>query len=145
MPFDAPIKLGPFSVDAEGRLTLKHAGAGPNFHFRCHGRLIHVRLDRAGAETGRLTLRIILARIKSTAGTPDTTLRPRSFALLRWLHGALPPAWRAALLADHRFCLETDVIIPLPITVVGLISELTRFALELAPHLELMDKMDLTV
>jgi hypothetical protein len=145
MRFDAPFKLGPFSVDGEGRLTLKDPASGPRFHFRWHGRLIHVRLDPAGPGVGRLTLRVVLARVSSTAGTPDATLRPRSFALLRGLRAILPKAWRAALLADHRFLLDTDVLIDLPVTAVGLISELTRFALDLAPYCELMDEVGLTV
>jgi hypothetical protein len=144
MPFDTPFKFGPFSVDAGGRLTLEDPRSGPSFRFRWQGRLIHARLDRSDAATGRLTLRVGVARVRSTAGTPNPALRSRSFALLRWLTGTLPPEWRAALLADHRFRLETDVVIGLPITAVGLISELTRFALELAPYLELMDEMGLT-
>ena len=49
-----------------------------------------------------------------------------------------------ALLADHRVWLETDTQIELPITAAGLIIEITRFALDLAPYLELMDEMGLT-
>jgi hypothetical protein len=145
MPFDAPFKFGPFSVDAEGRLALKDPGSAPSFHFRWQGRLIRARLDPADSGAGRLTLRVALARVRSTADTSDATLRPRSFALLHWLRGILPPEWRASLLADHRFWLETDVLVGLPITVVSLISELTRFSLELAPYFELMDEMGLTV
>jgi hypothetical protein len=49
------------------------------------------------------------------------------------------------LLADHRVWLETDQRIDLPITAAGLITEITRFALDLAPYLELMDESGLTV
>jgi hypothetical protein len=145
MPFDAPFKLGPFSVDGEGRLTPANPATAPSFHFRCHGRLIQVRFDRAGPGAGRLALQAALARVPSTACSPDQTLRPRSFALLHWLERILPPGWRAALLADHRFRLDTETPIELPITAAGLVSELTRFALELAPYLELMDEVGLTI
>jgi hypothetical protein len=145
MPFDAPFKLGPFSVDGEGRLSPASPAAVPSFHFRWHGRLIHVRFDRAGPGAGRLALQVALARVPSTACSPDETLRPRSFALLHWLGRILPPVWRVALLADHRFWLETETPIELPITAAGLVSELTGFALELAPYLELMDEVGLTV
>ena len=57
----------------------------------------------------------------------------------------VPQPWRVALLADHRVWLETDTPIDLPITAVGLISEITRFALDLAPYLELMDEIGLTL
>jgi hypothetical protein len=142
MPFDAPFKLGPFSVDREGRLTPAEPGAAPRFHFRCHGRPVRAWFD--WADTGRLVLEITLARVRSTASTADGTLRQRSFALLRWFERIAPPEWRVALLADHRFRLETDVPIEVPITATGLISELTRFALDLAPYLELMDEVGVT-
>ena len=49
------------------------------------------------------------------------------------------------LLADHRVWLETEPRIELPITAAGLITEITRFALDLAPYLELMDETGLTL
>ena len=57
----------------------------------------------------------------------------------------MPPDWRVALLADHRVWLETEPRIDLPITAAGLITEITRFALDLAPYLELMDEIGLTL
>ncbi|HEY7578497.1 MAG TPA: hypothetical protein VH855_12955 [Acetobacteraceae bacterium] len=145
MPFDAPFTLGPFSVDGEGRLTPANPAMAPRFHFRCHNRLIQVRFDRADRGTGRLVLQVALARVPSTARSPDQALRPRSFALLHWLERILPPGWRVALLADHRFWLDTETPIGLPITAAGLVTELTRFALELGPYLELMDEVGLTI
>jgi hypothetical protein len=145
MPFDAPFKLGPFSIDAGGRLSPREPAAAPVFLFRCHDRMVRARLDQAGPETGQLILQVTLARVRSSASTSDATLRPRSFALLHWLARVVPPAWRIALLADHRVWLEIDRPIDLPITAVGLISEITRFALDLAPHLELMDEIGLTL
>jgi hypothetical protein len=50
-----------------------------------------------------------------------------------------------ALLADHRIWLETETPIGVPITATGLLTELTRFTLELAPYLELMDEAGLTI
>lgn len=145
MPFDAPFKLGPFSVDAEGRLSPSEPAAAPAFLFRSHNRVVRARLDRADAESGRLMLQVTLARIRSSASTPDETLRPRSFALLHWLERVAPPDWRVMLLADHRVWLETDTRIDLPITAAGLITEIACFALDLAPYLKLMDEMGLTV
>ena len=41
MPFDAPFKLGPFTVDSEGRVVSSRAGpAAPVFLFRWHGRVV---------------------------------------------------------------------------------------------------------
>jgi hypothetical protein len=145
MPFDAPFKLGPFSVDAAGRLSPSEPARAPAFLFHWHDRLVRARLDQADADSGRLILQVTLARVRSTASSPDDTLRPRSFALLRWLEKAVPPAWRLGLLADHRVWLETERRIGLPITAAGLITEITHFALDLAPYLDLMDEVGLTL
>lgn len=145
MPFDAPFKLGPFSVDAEGRLSPSGPAAAPAFLFRWHDRVVRARLDQSDAATGRLILQVTLARVRSSASTHDTTLRPRSFALLRWLEKDVPAAWRVQLLADHRVWLESDMRIGLPITAVDLIIEITRFALGLGPYLDLMDEIGLTL
>lgn len=145
MPFDAPFKLGPFTVDSEGRLSPREPAAAPVFLFRWHGRVVRARLDQADVETGRLLLQVTLARVCSSASTPDETLRPRSFALLHWLERAVPSNWRVVLLADHRVWLETEPRVELPITAASLITEITRFALDLAPYLELMDEAGLTL
>ena len=92
-----------------------------------------------------MLLQVTLARVCSSASTPDETLRPRSFALLHWLERAVPSNWRVVLLADHRVWLETEPRVELPITAASLITEITRFALDLAPYLELMDETGLTL
>jgi hypothetical protein len=145
MPLNAPFQLGPFSVDLEGRLVPVDPSKVLAFRFRWHNRAVHARLTHADAKGGRLLLQVALARIRSTASTLDETLRPRSFALLRWLARAVPQGWRVSLLADHRVWLETDRCIDVPITAVGLVTTLTGFALELAPILELLDQVGLTV
>ena len=57
----------------------------------------------------------------------------------------VPPSWRLSLLADHRVWLELDTPIELPITAVGLLTEITRFTLDLTPYLTLMDEIGLTL
>lgn len=145
MPFDAPFTLGPFEVDAEGRLTPGDPDAVPAFLFRWRGRIVRARITQADAETGRLVLQMTLARIRSTASSEDDTLRPRSFVLLRWLMRTAPPEWHVTLLADHRIWLDSHRHIALPITAAALITEITRFALELGPYLELLDEAGLTL
>jgi hypothetical protein len=145
MQFDAPFKLGPFSVDAAGRLTPSDPAASPAFMFRWQDRVVRARLDQADVETGRLILRVALARVRSTANTADDTIRPRSFTLLHWLERTVPPAWQVSLQADHTVWLESDTRIGLPMTAAALIIEITRFTLELGPYLELMDETGLTV
>jgi hypothetical protein len=145
MQLGASFKLGPFTVDATGGLSPSDPAMAPAFQFRWHDRIVRARLDKAEVETARLILQVTLARVRSSASTPDEMLRPRSFALLRWLERSTPPSWQVALLADHRVWLETATPIVLPITAAGLITEITRFALELAPYLELMDETGLTL
>ena len=145
MQFDKPFKIGPFTVDSEGRISPSDPATAPAFLFRCGGRLVRARLDRADADTGRLDLQVTLARVSSTASASDDTLRPRSFTLLHWLTRAVPVGWRVDLLADHRVCLKANTRIGLPITAAALLTEVSCFALDLAPYLELLDESGLTV
>jgi hypothetical protein len=147
MFFAAPFRLGPFTVDPEGRLFPSDPAAAPAFLFRWNDRVVRARLNQADADPNswRLALQTTLARVSSTANVSDETLRPRSFALLRWLERTVPPTWRLSLLADHRVWLELDSPIDLPITAVRLITEITRFTLDLTPYLALMDEIGLTL
>ena len=52
MPFDAPFMLGPFAVDAEGRIAPRDPDAMPAFFFRWRGRVVRARLRQAGPEQG---------------------------------------------------------------------------------------------
>lgn len=141
MPFDAPFNLGPFAVDAAGRLSPR--GGIPErsgFILAWRGRSVHAHLSEA--EPGnRLVLEVALGRIPSTAQEVTADQRPRSFAALRALPGALPTGWRLRLMPDHRLRLEAELLIELPITVTLLLTELTCFLLALAPFLDLLDEV----
>jgi hypothetical protein len=145
MPFDAPFKLGPFSVDSEGRLSPGEPERTPDFLFRWRDRVVRARLAQAEVGHGKLILQATIARVPSTASTPDQAVRPRTFALLRWMDKSVPPDWRVRLLADHRVWLETDRRIAMPITAAALITEITCFLLDLAPHLDLLEEVGLSV
>ena len=71
-----------------------------------------------------------------TAGTPIE----QTLAMLKDVPGQLPSGWRLRLMPDHRPRLDRDVRIPLPVTVSGLVAELSAFLLELSPWLELFDR-----
>jgi hypothetical protein len=145
MPFDAPFMIGPFSVDSRGRLSPGEPDTAPAFLFRWRDRVIRARLAQADAGTGRLVMQVTIGRVPSTASTPDETVRPRSFGLLRWLVKSSPAGWRMNLLADHRVWLEADTLIALHITAAGLITEITCFVLHLAPYLDLLDESGLAL
>jgi hypothetical protein len=145
MPFDAPFKLGPFSVDCAGRLSPGEPDRLPDFLFRWRDRCLRARLADAEVGHGKLILQATVARVPSSASTPDETLRPRTFALLHWMEKSVPADWRVRLLADHRVWLETDRRIAMPITAAALITEVTLFLLELGPHLDLLEEVGLSM
>jgi hypothetical protein len=145
MPFDAPFKLGPFTIDSEGRISPFEPHAVPGFLFRWRDRVVRARLGEGEPMAGRLMLQTTIARVPSTAGTPDETLRPRSFDLVRWLERSVPAGWRVCLLADHRVWLETERQIAMPITAAALMTEITCFLLDLEPFIDLLDESGLTV
>jgi hypothetical protein len=145
MPFHAPFILGPFMVDAEGRLTPRDPEAPPAFIFRWRGRPVRVHIVRAqnlrpDESDGRLRLQATLGRVPSTAHGTQPALRPRSFSVMRELRRLVPPEWRVRLSPDHRALLEAEAEIALPITATGLLTEVTLFLLGLAPYLDLLDE-----
>ncbi|HET8996972.1 MAG TPA: hypothetical protein VFN42_09915 [Acetobacteraceae bacterium] len=136
MPFAAPFMLGPFLVDAQGRLAPRDAEALPAFLFRWRGCAIRARLRPAQADRGRLVLRGVLGRIPSSGDATDLAGRAQCFTILRGLPRLLPQHWQLMLLPDHRVLLESSAEVTLPITASGLLTELTVFLLTLAPYLD---------
>lgn len=140
MPFSAPFKLGPFVVDAEGRLAPGRPEEAPAFLFHWRQRVVHARLVATPTGEGRIMLQTTLGRVPSTASMPEGALRPQSFTLLHWLPRYLPPEWRIMLHADHRVVLDAQPQIAFPTTAASLLRELTCFLLALSPYLDLLDE-----
>ena len=140
MPFNAPFKLGPFIVDAEGRLAPGRPEEAPAFLFHWRQRVVHARLVQGSPGDGRIMLQATLGRVPSTASSPEGVLRPQSFTLLHWLPRYLPPEWRIMLHADHRVVLDAQPAIVLPSTAASLLTQLTCFLLALSPYLDLLDE-----
>ena len=138
MPF-APFNLGPFAVDAMGRLSARGTEALPGFFFRWRGRVVRAKFAQDPGGQARLTLSAALGRVPSSANQRDSRRRPHSFELLRLLPRALPGRWQMVLLPDHQVRLEAEADV-LPITATELLAELTRFLLELAPYLDVLDE-----
>lgn len=139
MPFDAPFNLGPFAVDAMGRLQPRGAHPLPGFLFRWRGRLVRAHFVQDADKGNRLVLHATLGRVPSTANAREPAQRPQSFELLRLLSTGLPEGWRMLLLPDHRVRLEAEAEV-LPITATALVAGLTRFLLALAPYLDVLDE-----
>jgi hypothetical protein len=141
MAFKGSFKLGPFSVDQEGRLSLEHPDVSPGFSVRWRDRVIHARLVQTDARDGRLFIQSSLGRIPSTASDPAT--RVACFTMLRTLLSGLRKDWSMTLLPDHQPQLELETVIALPISVTNLVTELALFLLRLSPYLDAMDQAGL--
>src|ERR1700678_2047483 len=100
MPFKEPFLLGPFSVDAEGRLSPTRQDVSPGFSVRWRRRIVHARLVRNEVPDGHLSIQSSLGRIPSSASNPAARLE--CLAVLRSLLHALPKTWVVRLLPDHQ-------------------------------------------
>ena len=140
MPLDAPFRLGPFRVDADGRLSPGAPELFPSFRVAWRGQGVQARLTAAGPQGGILALRAILGRVPSTGRPEGAGAVPRqaAFAAVRTLPGTLPPGWKVALLPDHRILAEAQKHLLLPTSAEDLVTELTLFLLRLAPYLDLL-------
>jgi hypothetical protein len=134
MSSQPPLILGPFAVDAEGRLAPARDDCSPGFSVRWRGRVVHARLA-----DGSLAMETVLGRVASSAR--DVTARTDGLKALRAMTRTLPAGWRLTLMADHRPRLETAAVLPMPVTVTRLVTELTAFLLELSPWLDWMDEV----
>jgi hypothetical protein len=142
MPIDAPLKLGPFIVDADGRLTPSTPDKFPSFRVCWRGHTFQARLATAEPQGGTLALQAVLGRVPSTgrAEQPATLPRQAAFAAVRALPGTMLPGWKVGLLPDHRILAEAHKHLLLPISAENLVTELTLFLLRLAPYLDLLEE-----
>jgi hypothetical protein len=90
--------------------------------------------------SGTLDLIARLGRVPSTASqATGPAHRSASLAALRRLPRLMPKGWRLQLLADHSVLVETELPLTLPVSAVGLVTELTMFLLTLTHYLEVLD------
>jgi hypothetical protein len=141
MPFDAPFMLGPFAVDMMGRLSPRTSDTMPGFWCRWRDRKIHARFEPSDPDQSKLVLQVVLGRVPSTASRGEGDLRQQSFQLLRLLPQMIPGPWRLVLLPDHRVTLEADTQVSLPNTATELLVAVTRFLLDLACYLDLLEEV----
>ena len=137
MAFTEPHRLGPFFVDAEGRLSPAEQGTTPGFSVQWHGRVIHARLVWGDTPQGSLSIKCDLGRIPSTANDPAA--RAESLAFVRGLITRLPDEWQPRLMSDHQLHVALLTQVLLPIMVTELVTELAAFMLDLTPYLDMID------
>lgn len=154
MPFDTPTSLGPFRVDAEGRLAPGSQEDFPSFSVVWRGCAVRATMTSTEADTkappahpSTLALLALVGRVPSTAGANPAVAaerRTQIFSGLRCLPALLPSGWRVELRADHRVAIEAKIHIPLPASAVNLVSAVTGFLLELTPYLEVLGEAGLS-
>ncbi len=141
MPFDQPFPLGPFSVDATGRLYPTTEGRFPAFHVRWRGHGVDVAMERMQDASGLLALVIRAGRIGSSADDAADISQPRrqrAFTLLHQLRPLLPADWRLELAADHCVRLLIHHAIAMPARAHDLLTLVTHSLLAAAPYLDVL-------
>ncbi len=138
--FRQGFSLGPFAVDAMGRLSPRDQLAVPGFSVRWRGRRVHIRISGDGQAIGRLTIQTNLGRIPSTVSSPER--RAMGLAAARSVARTLPETWRLRLSPDYQQSLDMVTPIALPITAIALITQVTAFLLDLSPWLDQLQTGD---
>jgi hypothetical protein len=128
-------RLGPFKVDAAGRLFPGSEGMRPGFGFRWRGRPVEVRLDERSID-----LRTSVGLLPSTADSPVCQLRAEALAVVRWISRQLMGGWRVRVRPDYSVHLETEISLAEPATAAVLIAEITQLILAVDPLLLLFDE-----
>jgi hypothetical protein len=150
MPLDAPFRLGPFIVDVHGRLQPSDPATFPSFHIAWRGCPIHARLAAEGAAPGsaHLAMSAVIGRVPSTAGGDAARNQERrrvTFSALQSLGSGKPNLARLRLMPDHRFAMETQRELPMPVSAGDLVTQITCFLLDLGPYLDLLAEADVPV
>ena len=140
------LKLGPFKVDHLGLLSPASPESFPRFHVRWRGRVLSTEMHKSNLESsqsGELDLTIRPGRLPSSIDT-NVTQREAAIALAQFLPKLMPTHWNWHLRADHSILLKANMQITLPVSAVGLVSELSLFLLELDPFLTELDSKGMT-
>lgn len=127
-------RLGPFLVDAEGTLVVCDPARPVGFGFRWRGRRVRAELGL----DARLKLAVLAAHVPFTAEAAP--LRPGVFAALAALREEAGASWRIALTPGHGVLIEAVEELGTPATASRVVAAATRFALRLAPCLDLLEE-----
>lgn len=136
-------RLGPFKVDRSGLISPASPALLPRFCVNWRRRLVQARLqqsDPADTSTGTLELLSHVGRVPST-GRRSMAVHERDSALtlLRHLPRLLPQGWTMRLTADHCVLIEAQASLVLPISAIGLVTQLSAYLLSLNPYLDALD------
>lgn len=139
MPIDAPLQLGPFTIDGQGHIAPRHPEQRATFSFSWRARALHARLSG-----GELELEAVAGRVPSTgqaaAGSHERSL---ILAFLPRLPALLPAEWRAILAPDHRLLMFSIITLSEPPVITDLLAAITRRLIALAPYLDVLEEAGL--
>ena len=135
--------LGPFKIDPLGLLSPASPNLLPRFAVRFRDRLVEARMlapNDAGSD-GSLAIKAWLGRIPSTAAMRATSSRRADvLSVLQPLLRFLPKGWRLQLQPDHGLAIEALTPLPLPVSAIGLVTEMSLFLLTLQPYLDVLEE-----
>jgi hypothetical protein len=128
--------LGPFLVEADGKLSFRREGTSPSFSF-----IWRERRFSAVLQTGVMRLTGVIGQVPSSAGGKER--RDAALAALRMVPRLLPHRWVLRLRPDHRLLLEVEQPMDWPAHISALLQPLVGFLLAIAPYLDLVEEADL--
>lgn len=135
--------LGPFKIDGGGLISPASPAMLPRFCVTWRRRLVQARMqqpDAANSSTGTLDLFTQVGRVPSTGRRPRAmTERDQALKLLRQLPRLLPQGWSIRVAADHSVLVQAQADLVLPISAIGLVTQLSLFLLSLNPYLDALE------
>ena len=128
----APLQVGDFAIDDEGRLRLRTDGEPLAFGFSYRGADFIARI-LSGPEP-QVNLSAELGKLPFSAAVGDRRRLARQVveATARLPHGQI---W---LSSDHDMHLRAELPAPAPLTPVGVMAALAAMLLEFKPYLDLL-------
>ncbi len=135
--------LGPFKVDSNGLISPASPALLPRFCVTWRRRLVQARMQQSHPEdtaTGTLELQTQVGRVPSTGRRLEAGQeRERALELLRHLPRLLPQGWSVRVAADHSVQVQAQASLVLPISAIGLVTQISLFLLSLNPYLDVLD------
>ena len=140
MSVSAGTRLGPFTVDGQGMLSPATPTSFPRFAMRWRNRLVEARLrQHTDDNQGTLDLTTVAGRVPSTAAAECGDARETALTAVRELLRMMPDGWMLRLAPDHTVLVEASSSLTLPVSAIGLVTQLSMFVLTLQPYLDVLD------
>jgi len=133
-----PFPLGPFLVEADGKLSFRAPQNRAVFSYLWRGRRFNAVLA-----SGEISLAAAIGRVPSSADG-RASRRLAVLNLVRALPRVMPPGLAVRLLPDHRVDILLHRALDWPANTGALITPLVQFSLAVAPYFDLFDEANAT-